>query len=151
MRRTVSLRDSVLFGRNSRSPCAEAEAAAVDEQVADRHLARDPRIPHAEVGHVVDDLVVPLDLAFVDQRRERGVGERLAGRSGEEDRVGVDRLVGGEVAHAPAVRERDLAVLDDGDGHSGHAELPCAAARRAARSRPAARPRAAAATSSAVA
>ena len=102
---------------------AEAEAAAMDEQVADRHLARDPRVPHAEVGHVVDDLVVPLDLALVDQRRERGIGEGLAGRSGEEDRVGVDRLVGGDVANAPALRERDLAVLDDRDGDARNAEL----------------------------
>src|SRR4029078_355142 len=45
---------------------AEAKAAAMNEEVADRHFARDPWIPHAEVRHVVDDLVVPLDLAFVD-------------------------------------------------------------------------------------
>ena len=71
---------------------AEAEAAAVDQQVADRHLARDPGIVHLEAGQVVDDLVVPAELALVDQDRERRGGERLAGRSGHEDRVGVDRL-----------------------------------------------------------
>ena len=30
-----------------------------------------------------------------------------------------------DVAHAPAMRQRDLAVLDDGDGDAGHA--PCLA------------------------
>ena len=77
----------------------------MDEQVADRHLASDPRIPHAKIRHVVDDLVVPLDLALVDQGRERRVGERLAGRAGEKDRVGIDRLVRADVANAPAVGE----------------------------------------------
>ena len=125
---------------------AEAEAAAVNEQVADRHLARDPRIPHAEIRHVVDDLVVPLDLAFVDQRRERSVGEGLAGRSGEEDRVGIDRLVGRDVAHAPALRQRHLAILDDGDGDARHAEL-LAQLLDALRRTPRAEPRAADAAS----
>ena len=83
----------MLLGKKQQVALAKAKAAAVDEQVADGHLARDPRIVHAETGHVVDDLVVPLDLALVDQGRERRDGERLAGRSGEEDRVGIDRLV----------------------------------------------------------
>ena len=141
MRRTVSLRDKRAVRHEQQVALAEAEAAAVDEQVADRHLARDPRVVHAEVGHVVDDLVVPLDLALVDQRRERRVGERLAGRSGGEDRVGVDRLVGGDVAHAPALRERDLAVLDDGDGDAGRAELLAQLLDALLEARPAARHR----------
>ena len=39
-----------------------------------------------------------LDLACVDQHRERGDGECLAGRAGREDRVGVDALGRTELA-----------------------------------------------------
>ena len=48
---------------------------------------------------MIDHLVVPADLALVDEDRERGDGERLAGRAGRKDRVGVDRL-----ARAPSLR-----------------------------------------------
>ena len=61
-------------------------------------------------------------LPCVDQDRERGDGERLAGRAGREDGVGVDRLRRAEVAHAEAARQRRLAVLDDGDRDAGRAE-----------------------------
>src|SRR4051795_12548372 len=95
----------------------------MNEQVADRHLARDPWIPHAEVGHVVDDLVVPFDLARVGECRERRIGEGLHSRASEEDRIGVYRLVGRDVADAPAARKGRLAVFDDRDRDSRHAEL----------------------------
>ena len=61
------------------------------EQVADRHLARDPRVVHLEARQSIDHLVVPADLALIDEDGEIGDRERLAGRSGRENRVGVDR------------------------------------------------------------
>src|SRR3954447_22119328 len=118
----VLARESAV-GEEQEVALAEAEAAAVDEQVADRHLAGDPRIPHAKIGHVVDDLVVPLDLALVDERRERGIGEGFPGGASEEDRVRINRLVGRDVTHAPAVRKRNLSVLDDRDRHARNPEL----------------------------
>lgn len=95
----------------------------MNEQVPDRHLASDPRIPHSEIRHVVDDLIVPADLAFIDQRRERSVRERLAGRTGEEDGVGIDRLVCADVANAPPVSKGDLAVLDNGDADARNSKV----------------------------
>ena len=111
----------IAVGNEQQVALAEAQPAAVNEQVADRHLARDPRVPHAKIRHVVDHFVVPLDLALVDERRQRGDGKRLAGRTGEEDRVRADRLIGADLAHAPAMGESHLAVFDDGDRNAGDA------------------------------
>ena len=56
-----------------------------------------------------------------------------------EDRVGIDRLVGRpSAAHAPAARERRLAVLDDRDRHAGDAICAAELLDALARSRPAA-------------
>src|SRR5207342_560684 len=38
-------------------------------------------------------------------------------------RVCIDRLFGGDVADAPALRERNLAVFNDGNRDAGHAHL----------------------------
>src|SRR3546814_2117928 len=62
-------------------------------------------------------------LALVDQHRERGGGHRLAGRSGLEDRLCVDGRALAELAHAPAARQRRLAILDDRDRHAGRADF----------------------------
>ena len=97
---------------------AEAQPAAMHEQVAHGHLARDPRVVHLEAGNVIRDAVVPLELARIDQRRERRGRHRLAGRAGHEDGVAVDFLGAAEFAHAESARERDLAVFDDGDRHA---------------------------------
>src|SRR5690606_233388 len=69
------------------------------------------------------DLVVPVQLALVDQDPERGGGDRLAGRASGEDGVGVDARVLTELADAIASRKRDLATFDDRDGHARHAVL----------------------------
>ena len=47
---------------------AQPEAAPVDEQIADRELARDERIPHLEGRQVPDDRRVPFDLALFDEQ-----------------------------------------------------------------------------------
>ena len=104
-------------------PCPQPEPAAVDQQIADRHLAGDPRIVHTEPRDVVDHLVVPAELALIDEDGDRRRGERLAGRAGLEDRVGVDLGGLAELADAPALGERGLAMLDDRDGDAGRAGL----------------------------
>ncbi len=101
----------------------QSEAAAMHQQVADRHLARDPGVVHPEIRQVIDDRVVPVDLALVHEDRERGGREGLRGRTDLEQRVGVDRLRGVEAADAVSAGERDLAVLDDCDGGARHALL----------------------------
>ena len=111
----------IAVGDEQKVARAKPEAAAMNEQIAHRHLARHPRIPHAEIGHMVDDLVVPFQLALVDQDGERGDGEGLARRAGAEDRVRADALGLADLAHAPALRERRLAILDDGDRHARRA------------------------------
>ena len=55
---------------------------------------------------MVDDLVVPVELALIDQDRERGDGEGLAGRSGREDRVGIDRRGLADACARPSLGER---------------------------------------------
>jgi hypothetical protein len=101
---------------------AEAEAAAMDEQVADRHLPGHPRIVHPEFGHMIDDLVVPLDPAAIYQDGKGRDGEGLAGRSDLEDRVGIDPPRAAEPGHSEAARHGRSAVLDDRDRRSGRAE-----------------------------
>ena len=97
---------------------AETQAAAMHEQIAHRHLAGDPRVVHLKAGNEVRDAIVPLELAGVDERCERGGGHRLAGRAGHEDGVAIDLLGAAEFAHAESARERDLAILDDRDRHA---------------------------------
>ena len=58
---------------------AIAQTRAVNEQVADREFASDPRIVHLEARQVVDDLIVPAKLAGINQRGERRHGDRFAG------------------------------------------------------------------------
>ncbi len=99
---------------------ALGEAGAVREQVPDRELARDPGVVHAKAGQVVDHLVVPADLAFLDEDGERRAHEGLRRRADLEQRVRVHRLARAELPDAVAARERHLAVLDDGDGGAGH-------------------------------
>src|SRR3546814_1045765 len=69
----------------------QSQPAAMHEQVADRDLARHPGVIHAKPGHMLDDGVVPRDLAFVYQDRERSRRHRLAGRTGLENRLAIDR------------------------------------------------------------
>src|SRR3546814_3807739 len=53
----------------------QSQPAAMHEQVADRDLARHPGVIHAKPGHMLDDGVVPRDLAFVYQRSEEHTSE----------------------------------------------------------------------------
>lgn len=98
----------------------QAEAATVQQQVGDGHLARDPGVVHAEIRQAVGHLVVPRQLAVVDQDGEGRRGHRLAGGSGREDRVRIHRLGAAQPPHAIAFRMHDPAVLDDRDRHPRH-------------------------------
>src|SRR3546814_1381024 len=92
----------------------------MDEQVAHSHLARHPGIVHLKPGDMVDHLVVPGDLALVDQDGEGCDGNGLARRSGREDGIGVDGRVPSQLSNAIALGQRRLAILDDGDRSEEH-------------------------------
>ena len=97
---------------------AEPEAAPVDEEVADGHLARHVRVPHLEPGEVARDRAVPLELALLDEEAQ-GRGREDLGVGGDaEERLRVDRRRLAELADAVALGQDDLAVLDHGDGHA---------------------------------
>ncbi len=85
------------------------------QQVADPHLAGHVRVVEGEPRQVLGDRVVPPELALVDEHAERRRGHRLGRRADGEQRVLVDRLGRAEAAHAVALGEHDLAVLDHGD------------------------------------
>src|SRR3546814_11392910 len=72
---------------------------------------------------MVDHLVVPGDLALVDQDGEGCDGNGLARRSGREDGIGVDGRVPSQLSNAIALGQRRLAILDDGDRHARNAHF----------------------------
>ena len=74
-------------GHSIRSPRALAQAAVVDQQVAHLHLARDPRVVHAELRQLFDHRVVPAQLAGIDQSREHAGGHGLGVGGDLEQRV----------------------------------------------------------------
>jgi hypothetical protein len=95
----------------------------VRQQVADGHLAGDVGVVQLEGGHVLRHRVVPADLAFVHQHGERGGGERLGVGRDAEKRLGGDRRRLALLAHAVALGQYDLAVLDDGHRDAGDIEF----------------------------
>jgi hypothetical protein len=101
---------------------AEAEAAAVDEQVAHGQLARDVRIPHLKPRQVSHHRRVPLDLLLLDEQPESGGGKQLGVRSDPEQRlrVGFGRVA--KLANAVALGDYHLTVLDDRQRHTRHLE-----------------------------
>ena len=101
---------------------AQGQAAAVREQVAHAHFARDVGVGHAEAGQMVDDPVVEAKLSVVGQDRQRRRGERLGLRGDGETCLRVHGRARALVAFAEAAGHHDLAVLDDGDGDAGHVE-----------------------------
>ena len=86
---------------------AQAESAAVRQQVADGHLARDVGVVQLEAGHVLRHRVVPADLAFIHQHGERGGGERLGVGRDAEQRLRGDRRRLTLLAHAVPFGQHD--------------------------------------------
>ena len=101
---------------------AQAQAAAVRQQVANGEFARDVRVVHAELRQDVDDLVVPAHLAFVHEHGEGRRREGLGVGADLEQGVGAHLLGLPLLAHAIALGVDQLAVLDDADGHARHLE-----------------------------
>ena len=81
-------------GHNIRSPAPSRRPAVVDQQIAHLHLARDPRVVHAELRQITRHRIVPAQLARIDQPREHAGRHRLAVRGDLEQRVGSDLLAG---------------------------------------------------------
>ncbi len=69
---------------------AEAQPAAMHEEIDYRHLARDPGVVHLEPGDVLGHRVVPRDLAAIHEHGQGGGRERLPDGAELEDRVRVD-------------------------------------------------------------
>jgi hypothetical protein len=97
------------------SPAPSESPLLCASKVAHGHLAGGVRVVHAEAGKLVGDLVVPRELALVDEDGQRGSDECLGARADGEDRV----LVGGrrlaQLAQAVALRQHRLVALDDGE------------------------------------
>ena len=107
---------------------AQAEAATVYEQIANRQLARDVRVPHLERGQVADDGRVPLDFAFFHQEPQRGGREELRVGRDPEERPRIDRRRIPKLLDTVPLRHHGLAVLDDRQREPGHLERfhrPC--------------------------
>ena len=100
---------------------AQSQAAAVGQQVAYCHLTSDPWIVHAEIGHVINHLVVPIELALIREDGEGGDGESFPGRSGLKNGIWPHALRLPEFADAVAFGQCRAAILDDGDGDAGNA------------------------------
>src|SRR3546814_15969164 len=79
----------------------------MDEHVADGDLARYPRVVHAKPGHMVDNRIVPPDLALDDEDGERRGCHRLAGRAGLEEGLRIARRRVAETARPPATRSEE--------------------------------------------
>ena len=89
------------------------------EQVANRHVRREVRIGELEFGQMLDDRIVPFELAVINERGQAGGGERFGAGGDGEAGVGRDLAVRAELADAVAAGEDDFAVFDDGQGHAG--------------------------------
>ena len=73
-----------------------------------------------EVGHVVDDRFVQVQLAFVGQLHHGHGGEGHGRLAPLEDRLVGHRRSAVEAGRAVALGIGDLAVLDHGDGQAGN-------------------------------
>jgi hypothetical protein len=139
--RGVVVRDGVAGGRQLRERAHRPDVAGqrvvavarVLEEVAvptggvvqklqDRDRARRSLVLHAEVRQVRADGRVEVDEPLLDKPHDRRGGERLRGRSAEEERALVhgQRIV--DARHA-VIRVVLLAVLEDADGGARQLQL----------------------------
>ncbi len=91
---------------------AQPQAAVVDQQVADLHVARHPWVVHAERGQVPGYRIVPAQAPGLHQPRQHRRGHRLGVGGDLEQRVAIDMpsLAGDQLAAGGDVHH--LAVLD---------------------------------------
>jgi hypothetical protein len=90
------------------------------QEIAHGDLAGQVGILELQRGQVLDDGVVPLQLALVDEHAHQRRRHRLRRRSDREERVLVRRIALAELPHAEALRKRNGSVFDDGDSQAGH-------------------------------
>jgi hypothetical protein len=102
---------------------AQTEPAAVTQQIADAHLARDVGVAERELRQAVHHAVVPGKLAFVHQHGQRRGGEGLGVGGNAEQRVPRHRIGFPGLAHAIALAEHHLAVFDHRYGHARNVEF----------------------------
>jgi hypothetical protein len=95
------------------------KTAAMGQQIADSEFACDIRIIHPELRQMVDDLVVPAQLAFVYEDGERGSSKCLRVGTDLEQCVWVDAAWLPGFAYAVALGEDELAVCNNSDRHAG--------------------------------
>jgi hypothetical protein len=98
------------------------DTGPVGEEVPDRYVTCDVWVGELEPGQVVDDGVVPLDGALVDQHAQSGGGHGLGSGGDGEEGVLIDGLTGTDLPFAVTPCEDDLVAVDDGDGEAG--DLP---------------------------
>jgi hypothetical protein len=83
---------------------------------------RDIGVVHNEAGQSLVDGIVPGELAFIDQRGQRGGCESLSVRTDAEQREFVDWRGIAEFAHSITFGDDDLAVFHDRYRHAGDVE-----------------------------
>ena len=115
----VGAGEAVRFGPQHQVAGTQAQAAVVDQQVPHLHLLRDPRVVHAELRQVLDDRVVPLQPAGIDQAREHARRHRLAVGRDLEQRVVVDLPAATGLPFAERTGVDDVAIADDAHRQSG--------------------------------
>ena len=103
---------------------AQAQPAAVGEQIADGHLLRDVGVVHPERREMTGDGIVPPELAVFDEQAQGGRGERLGVGGDGEEGIAVDGSGGALATHAVALGQHHAAVLHHRHRDAGDLELP---------------------------
>ncbi len=95
------------------------QTRAMREQVTHGDLACHPWIVQRELRQVIDDAIVPAQLALVHQHGERRGGHRLGRGADGKARVLVDRVRLADLAKAVSLCEHQRVVLHEGDRQPG--------------------------------
>src|SRR5437667_11366665 len=88
------------------------------QEVANGDFLADVGVCDLEARKMLDDRVIPGQLAFLDEQRDAGRSERLGTGSNPKYRPFIHLWLFAKRPHAIAAGEYDVAVLDDGDGHA---------------------------------
>ena len=96
------------------------QARTMRHEVSRRHSLPGDVVLQREPWKVLRDRFIPLELPLFHEDSHRHGREGFGGGADGKERVRGDGLVRLHVPEPVAFRHYDLAVLDDGDGHSGH-------------------------------
>jgi len=91
--------------------------------VLDEHALRRLGVPELKGRQQLGDRGLPGELPLVEQLREHEGREALGVGGDDVERVAVGLHAAAQLPLPEAVREDDLALLDDADRHAGHPEL----------------------------